>query len=410
MNFITKAKHGFLLSPINKKDEPISVYINIELKSNDKHNGNEVASFIGDMYIGKKNDRNYHGGQINDTLNDIVASNQYNIPDDLKYILDLWNKHHLNDLYMGTKKQMDYLTSIDFKPIDGSKYYEEAKEILIKNGLYNDNGNIFGKKWYFQAIPHEDLMQIYNIIDYQKTTDLMENYDMFEISILREEITKTLKTNGFDFNKIDKITIIHNDSATDFTEYLIGDNNFKDFFSSRELKIFEDLKENGRHIDRYIETGEIDLTTPFGILLAEIAITNSPSAMRFLDLKFDENIIFPKLNLYTQDEHKDIIDELIEPYLIEHGIDGLIFTNYLNDSLMKKAIDNTSIEKLKNLPNYLLDLNSTSLNHNNKVLTFHKDSAIQYSQSIIFEELSKTLSENLTKTKEISNDCELRKF
>lgn len=384
MKYEVKEKIKFNLKNKNKKD---SIYIEIDvslLSKSEKHNGLEVASFIGHI---KPSDKSFEStGQNLYILQEFKNSGEYIFPENLILIMDMWEKYQNNNLNAGTPKQMEFLEEYFSKFENYTSTYEDKLEALKNANLLVDNGVKYGSKWLFQEIPFEDLITIYDLIDSKKLENLIENYDPFEVSILRDEILKELQVNNFDFDKIEKLTIIHNDSATDFTEYKKENNDFKSFFSSRELKMFVDLKDNGRHIDRYIQNGEIDLSTRIGVLLAEIAIHNSPSAMRFLDLSNNSD-------KYTKEEYKFIVDELIEPYLINNGIDGLVFCNYLNDNLVKTAIDNSKPYKLAHLENYLLDLNTTSLNKNTKDISFDKTSALLHAKAKEFDGLSKSIQD-----------------
>ena len=44
-------------------------------------------------------------------------------------------------------------------------------EHLKSIGLYDDNGNVYGSKWFYMEIPNEDLQIINDLLDDQKESD-----------------------------------------------------------------------------------------------------------------------------------------------------------------------------------------------------------------------------------------------
>lgn len=74
-------------------------------------------------------------------------------------IIELWREWHLNDLHAGTKKQTEYLNTVEY---DG---YSEACEKLKEAGLYEDNGYRYGHGWLFNPAPIEvvqELVELFN--------------------------------------------------------------------------------------------------------------------------------------------------------------------------------------------------------------------------------------------------------
>ena len=95
------------------------------------------------------------GGQIN---NELLDKNQVklSIPkEDAKRLKEIWDKHHLNDLNAGTKKQQKLLENFN---ITGSNYnYDQAVSVLRKNNLLEDRGYRYGSQWLVSDVPEKDL-------------------------------------------------------------------------------------------------------------------------------------------------------------------------------------------------------------------------------------------------------------
>ena len=110
---------------------------------------NNTLSICGYIY------NRYHtamvsGGQNLDTIKEYINNPIFN---ELYYI---WKKYHLNNLHAGTEEQ----DRIIYKNLDGDYDYEKAVTILEENNLYNDNGIIYGKRWYKREIPQYVLDRI----------------------------------------------------------------------------------------------------------------------------------------------------------------------------------------------------------------------------------------------------------
>lgn len=99
------------------------------------------------------------GGQCLDELlkyKELKNNKQY------QKIVELWEKHHLNDMHAGTIEQEE---AIDNWKKQGNKYdYNEVCEFLKSVGLYEveyeGNPYKYGHGWIYRAIPQNDLEEI----------------------------------------------------------------------------------------------------------------------------------------------------------------------------------------------------------------------------------------------------------
>ena len=113
----------------------------------------------------------FHTGQIywdyegyGQCLEDIAKDNPQN--KDVQVIVDLWRKHHLNDMNAGTPKQKNHL-----KSLGKYKSYEWACDELSKVGLLHDNsclGYKYGCAWLYHEIPSRDIKLIKSLINKYK--------------------------------------------------------------------------------------------------------------------------------------------------------------------------------------------------------------------------------------------------
>jgi len=74
----------------------------------------------------------------------------------------LWKKYHLNDLKAGTKKQIEYIESLE---ATGFKYeYSAACNALIKANLYEVEIGLetykYGHGWLYMPLPNDILNQL----------------------------------------------------------------------------------------------------------------------------------------------------------------------------------------------------------------------------------------------------------
>lgn len=122
-----------------------------------------VLSFIGELYhsYGRGRPESTGFGQISDELEELMSSGKWNIPMELKIILTLWNRYHLNYLTPGTKKQMEALKASGML----NKSYDEQIKFLKNKGLYIDNGYEYGTKWLVEPIPIKYINMVKNLFD-----------------------------------------------------------------------------------------------------------------------------------------------------------------------------------------------------------------------------------------------------
>lgn len=102
------------------------------------------------------------GGQIEDELKDALAKHEFTpiYPlnhQDMKELLDVWQKWHLNDMRTGTDKQEKIISEhIDDKKYEHlDKFYDRKIAILKDHDLEVDNGIDFGKAWYYEPLPED---------------------------------------------------------------------------------------------------------------------------------------------------------------------------------------------------------------------------------------------------------------
>ncbi len=69
----------------------------------------------------------------------------------LKKIITIWKKWHLNDLTAGSKRQEDALNKWRGRPKGWS--YDEDVQFLKKKRLYNDKGYKYGSAWLVRPLP-----------------------------------------------------------------------------------------------------------------------------------------------------------------------------------------------------------------------------------------------------------------
>ena len=102
------------------------------------------------------------GGQIEDDLEEALVKHDF-VPvypldyQEMRKLLDVWKKWHLNDTKAGTEKQEKIIDEHmdDQKYAHLDKFYDRKIEILKDNNLVVDNGIVFGKNWYYQPLPDD---------------------------------------------------------------------------------------------------------------------------------------------------------------------------------------------------------------------------------------------------------------
>tara|TARA_Y100001937_G_C7054552_1_gene300787 strand:- start:54 stop:512 length:459 start_codon:yes stop_codon:yes gene_type:complete len=136
--------------------------IKFELKETEKGLCFTASGLHDYQYCRYKEDWDYQGaGQCIDDI-----AKDYPKNDDVKTIVKLWKKHHLNDMNAGTPRQSKYLESLG-----KYKSYEWACEELKKANLLYDNemhGYKYGSAWLYREIPSKDIKQIKELINKYK--------------------------------------------------------------------------------------------------------------------------------------------------------------------------------------------------------------------------------------------------
>lgn len=120
-----------------------------------------------------------NGGQNVEEVADINSYTELFVSkDDIKTIIDIWGKWHLNDLKAGTAKQQAFVDEWR----KANKYdYTAICEALKGAGLYEDNGYKYGHEWLVEPLPEEIITEItdifgkYNSLEHvDKQTDTAE--------------------------------------------------------------------------------------------------------------------------------------------------------------------------------------------------------------------------------------------
>ncbi|MBO6117365.1 MAG: hypothetical protein J6P44_02355 [Bacteroidales bacterium] len=106
-----------------------------------------------------------YAGQCQDRVDEIAGSNKQ-----LRFLLEMQEKYHLNGMCAGTKKQTDYLRNV---PAELS--YEKKLVALEKVGLAEDRGYKYGTGWLCKVIPQEDLDAILQFIRGKLFSELEQN-------------------------------------------------------------------------------------------------------------------------------------------------------------------------------------------------------------------------------------------
>lgn len=74
----------------------------------------------------------------------------------IREIVSVWQRWHLNDLRAGTREQMAAIAHIQKNHF----WYEDACEHLKEIGLYEDRGYKFGHAWLYEPMPENVIAQI----------------------------------------------------------------------------------------------------------------------------------------------------------------------------------------------------------------------------------------------------------
>ena len=122
-----------------------------------------------------------YGGQCLDTFKN--KAEQYMI-DELRRelfnrVFAIWDEYHLNTLNAGTKKQFECLEQCDALTLD----YEGRCNVLKEQGLYDDNGYLYGHGWLGKQIPTEVLDEILSWED-------IEIFTKEELSTIRRRLIR----------------------------------------------------------------------------------------------------------------------------------------------------------------------------------------------------------------------------
>ena len=108
--------------------------------------------------IGPTTNGNARGscGQIIDSIGEITNYHKGFNDNNLRELITLWNRWHLNDMRAGLPIQEEFIRNLEK---DGWKYtsYDATCAKLKENNLYEVNGYKYGHKWNFEEVPDEVL-------------------------------------------------------------------------------------------------------------------------------------------------------------------------------------------------------------------------------------------------------------
>jgi hypothetical protein len=104
-----------------------------------------------------------NGGQNIEETADISKYTELFISkDDLKAIIEIWEKWHLNDMKAGTVKQQAFIDEW----IKTNRYnYTAACEALKAAGLYIDNDYQYGHEWLVDPLPEDVITEITGVFE-----------------------------------------------------------------------------------------------------------------------------------------------------------------------------------------------------------------------------------------------------
>jgi hypothetical protein len=111
----------------------------------------QTVSIVGDLYelmAGRIHET--AGGQIHDSIN----PSEYEQSKELRRIIALWKRWHLNDLRAGTKKQMAALK--------GTPHHDYTIQVAFLKGiqLHKDNGYMYGSNWLIEPTPKKVIKEL----------------------------------------------------------------------------------------------------------------------------------------------------------------------------------------------------------------------------------------------------------
>lgn len=132
--------------------------VTIDVELEEERAGQPVFSVCGEVWNSKHTDC-VCCGQYLDELLHYFRNNAL-----FKEIYDLWKKHHLNDCHAGTREQTAFLEEHKSEIDESLGWYTKELELLKKYGKEKDEeGIVYGTKWYYWDIPAEDLGRINNL-------------------------------------------------------------------------------------------------------------------------------------------------------------------------------------------------------------------------------------------------------
>ncbi len=166
MNIIYKADKDFGKVDVGRYHK-YKVRINVEIRDKEERRSYEnpnkrvssyVISFYGDIY--RSGNDWIEAGQINDTLREYIERDKfYGDKKLLLRVLRIWDKWHLNNMHVGTRKQENALMEKFYR----IPAYIIACDYLKEIGLLEDRGYEYGTDWLMEKLPESVISEVKSI-------------------------------------------------------------------------------------------------------------------------------------------------------------------------------------------------------------------------------------------------------
>lgn len=126
-------------------------FVDVEITLETYDDGKEVFSASGNVY-------GIYSGQCLDFIMEHINELKYH--ELFRRIYYFWKRYHLNNMHAGTKRQEDYLKTIDKFRTSYDKRCEILKEVGLHVDIYESKPYTYGHEWIYYPIPDEDLKEI----------------------------------------------------------------------------------------------------------------------------------------------------------------------------------------------------------------------------------------------------------
>ena len=148
-----------------------NVTLRIELKKKDgTFNGTDGKKYTNPLALSmsasvwnQNHSDSVQSGQMNDTLEKALSKNEFTpvglTHSEMKRLLNIWDKHHLNDVTAGNDRQNEILEKHgnDLNKNDFDSHYDYAQALLKKHNANPHKGYHYGHSWLYKPIPQDDI-------------------------------------------------------------------------------------------------------------------------------------------------------------------------------------------------------------------------------------------------------------